>query len=257
VFANHNDWIVEYCSVAPERLVGIGCLPIPDVVASLAELERASRRGVRGFMFPAHVPPDRPYSHPDYDPLWAAAQERGLPLTMHIFVGTSWDGGLPAHWGAPASTIKGYTLAFTTAVNTMIDLICGGVLERFPRLRIVISEFETGWVAHVVHRLDHAYYRTPQHAVDYLKLKPSEYFHRNFLVTFEDDAIGVRTRHEIGVRNLVWGNDYPHHDAIWPNSMPILARLMNGVPADEIEQMCFRTAVELYGVDTSKLPAAR
>jgi predicted TIM-barrel fold metal-dependent hydrolase len=255
VFERHNDWIVDYCAVAPERLIGIGCLPIPDVEASLRELERAAQRGVRGFLIPAHVPPERPYSHPDYDPLWAAVQERDLPLTMHIFVGTSWDGGLPPHWGTPAGTIKGYTLAFTTAVNSMIDLICGGVVERFPRLKIVISEFETGWVAHVLRRLDHARYRTPQHAVDYLTLRPSEYFHRNFYVTFEDDAIGVRTRHEIGLANLVWGNDYPHHDAIWPRSMPILQELMAGVPEHEVEQMCFRTAVDLYRVDTSVLPA--
>jgi predicted TIM-barrel fold metal-dependent hydrolase len=74
-------------------------------------------------------------------------------------------------------------------------------------------------------------------------------------VTFEDDEIGVRTRHEIGLRNLVWGNDYPHHDAIWPNSMAVLARVMKDVPEAEVEQMCFKTAVDLYRVDVSKLPA--
>lgn len=255
VFARHNDWVVDYCSVAPERLVGIGCLPIPDVDAALAEMERAARLGVRGFMIPAHVPPDHSYCHEDYDRFWAAAQDMGLPLTMHIFVGTSWDGGMPAHWGSPGGTIKGYTLAFTTAVNSMIDLICGGVVERFPRLKLVISEFETGWLAHILGRLDHARYRTPSFAVDYLTLKPSEYFRRNFKVTFEDDEIGVRTRHEIGVENLAWGNDYPHHDSIWPNSMPTLDSVMQDVPAAEIEQMCFKNATEMYDIDVSKLPS--
>ena len=255
VFARHNDWVVDYCSVAPERLVGIGCLPIPDVDAALAEMERAARLGVRGFMIPAHVPPDHSYCHEDYDRFWAAAQDMGLPLTMHIFAGTSWDGGMPAHWGSPGGTIKGYTLAFTTAVNSMIDLICGGVVERFPRLKLVISEFETGWLAHILGRLDHARYRTPSFAVDYLTLKPSEYFRRNFKVTFEDDEIGVRTRHEIGVENLAWGNDYPHHDSIWPNSMPTLDSVMQDVPAAEIEQMCFKNATEMYDIDVSKLPS--
>ena len=256
VFERHNDWVVDYCAVAPERLIGIGCLPIPDVDAALREMERAARRGVRGFMIPTHVPPDLPYCHADYDPFWAAAQDMDLPLTMHIFVGTSFDGGMPTHWGTPGGTIKGYTLAFTTAANTMIDLICGGVVERFPRLKLVISEFETGWLAHILSRLDHAIYRTPRDAVDYLTMKPSEYFRRNFKATFEDDVIGVRTRQEIGLGNLVWGNDYPHHDAIWPNSMPTLERVMAGVPDDEIEQMCFTTATEMYNVDVSKLPTA-
>ena len=255
VFERHNDWVVDYCSVAPERLIGIGCLPIPDVDSALAEMERAARRGVRGFMIPAHVPPDHSYRHEDYDRFWAAAQEMGLPLTMHIFVGTSWDGGMPEHWGSPGGTIKGYTMAFTTAVNSMIDIICGGVVERYPQLKLVISEFETGWLAHILDRLDHATYRTPSYAVDYLTMKPSEYFRRNFKATFEDDEIGVRTRHEIGVENLVWGNDYPHHDSIWPHSMPTLDKVMHDVPAAEIEQMCFKTATELYDVDVSKLPA--
>ncbi|MBV1906397.1 MAG: amidohydrolase [Pseudomonadales bacterium] len=255
-FESHNDWCVDYCSLAPERLIGIGCLPLPDVDAAIAEMKRAALNGVRGFMIPAHVSPDHPYNHADFDPFWAAAEEMGLPLTMHIFVGTSLDGGLPAHWGAPGGTIKGYTMAHGTIVNTMIDIICGGVTERFPKLKLVMAEFETGWLAHVLQRMDHALYRTPHCAVDYLTMKPSEYFHRNFTITFEDDAYGIRTRHEIGLKNLAWGNDYPHHDSIWPNSVPILDRVMEGVPEAEVEQLCFQNAVDLYNIDVSKLPAA-
>ncbi len=255
VFAKHNDYIVDYCSVAPDRLVGIGCLPIPDVGAAVAELERASRRGVRGFMVPAHVDPARPYHHADYDRFWAALQATGAPLTMHIFTGTDWLTGLPEHWGPPSTTIKGYTLAHTSVANTLVDLICGGVFERYPDVRVVVSEFETGWAAHFLRRLDHAIYRTPQHAVDYLTMKPSEYFHRNVSITFEDDPEGIATRDEIGVGNLCWGNDYPHHDSIWPHSMRILGTIMSGVPDDEIEQMCFANATELYHIDVSKLPA--
>jgi len=254
VFARHNDYIVDYCSPSPERLVGIGCLPVPDVAACVAELERAVAKGVRGFMIPAHVDPERPYNHPDYDPLWAALQAARTPVTMHVFTGTDWLTGLAPHWGPPGTTIKGYTLAHTSVANTLIDLICGGVFERFPALRVVIAEFETGWVSHFLRRLDHAIYRTPTFAVDYLTAKPSDYFHRNVTITFEDDADGIATRHSIGVTNLAWGNDYPHHDSIWPNSMTVLDKVMDGVPADELERICFGNAVALYGIDVSKLP---
>ena len=255
-FQRHNDWIVDYCGNAPDRLIGIGCLPIPDIDLAIEEMTRAAKLGVRGFMIPTHIPTDRPYHHEDYDPFWAAAQEMNLPLTMHIFVGTSPDGGMPSHWGTPGGTIKGYTMAFTTALNAMIDLICGGVVERYPDLKIVIAEYEIGWLAHILERLDHATYRTPQHAVDYLTMKPSEYFRRNFIATFEDDRYGIETRHGIGVANLMWGNDYPHHDSIWPKSMSILDDVMAGVPADEVQQMCLDTVCDLYHVDRSKLPAA-
>jgi uncharacterized protein len=255
VFERHNDWVLDYCSVAPERLIGIGCLGLPDVDIALAEMQRAATRGVRGFAIPAHVSPERPYCHEDYDRFWAAAQDFGVPLTMHIFTGSSLDGGMPEHWGTPGGTIKGYTMAQTTVINTMIDLICGGVCERFPGLKFVISEFETGWVAQCLERLDHAAYRTPNFAVDYLTMKPSDYFRRQFHVTFEDDEAGILTRHMIGVDCLLWGNDYPHHDAIWPHSMKILDETMADVPADERERMCFTNTVELYNVDTSALPS--
>jgi predicted TIM-barrel fold metal-dependent hydrolase len=256
VFARHNDWVLDYCSASPERLIGIGCLPIPDVQASLDEMKRSASRGVRGFAIPAHVSPDQPYCHPDYDPFWAAAEEFGVPLTMHIFTGTSFDGGMPKHWGTPGGTIKGYTLTHTSAVNTMIDLICGGVCERFPRLKFVFSEFETGWLAHTLQRLDHALYRTPKYAVDYLTMEPSEYFRRQMYATFEDDEAGIATRNLIGVDNLLWGNDYPHHDAIWPHSMSTLDRVFAGVPEAEREKMVWSNTIDLYGIDTSKLPAA-
>jgi predicted TIM-barrel fold metal-dependent hydrolase len=255
-FERHNDWVFDYCSPAPERLIGIGCLPIPDVEASVKEVRRAGTKGVRGFSIPSHAPVDQPYSDPIYDPLWAEMQDMDLPITMHIFTGTSFDCGLPAHWGAPGGTIKGYTLAHTTVANSVMDLICGGVLERFPRLKFVLAEFETGWVAHFKQRLDHAIYRTPWLAVDYLTMEPTGYFDRNFWVTFEDDEAGILTRSLIGVDNMVWGNDYPHHDAIWPNSIPTLDRIMKGVPDYERERMVWGNVVDLYNIDISKLPAA-
>ena len=236
-FQQHNDWVLDYCSVDRNRLIGVGCLPLPDVDRAIAEMDRSASRGVKGFAIPAHVDPALPYNDPAFDPFWARAQEHGVPLTMHIFTGQTLDGGLPAHWGTPGGNLKGYTLAHTTAVNTMIDIICGGVVERFPQLKFVISEYETGWVAHTLQRLDHAAYRTPWELADGLTMKPSEYFDRNFWVTFEDDTEGIATRHEIGVSNLLWGNDYPHHDSIWPNSRPILDDILAGVPGDEREAM--------------------
>lgn len=253
VFRRHNDYCVDYCSVAPERLIAVGCLPLPDVDEAVRELRRAAGRGVRGFAIPCAAPIDRPYRHPDYDPFWELASDLGVPLTMHIFTGVTWDMGLPAHWGAPGGSIKGYTLAHTSVCSTVADLICGGVVERYPGLRFVIAEFETGWVAHFLQRLDHATYRAPHEAVDYLKLRPSEYFRRNFNVTFEDDLAGIRTRELIGVDAMLWGNDYPHHDSIWPRSMEILDRIFAGVPADERQRMVWDNVIRLYGLDERAL----
>ena len=124
--------------------------------------------------------------------------------------------------------------------------------ERHPKLKFICGEFETGWLGQFLGRLDHAAYRTPEAKSKDLSMEPSEYFRRNWYATFEDDEAGIRTRDMIGVDNLLWGNDYPHHDAIWPHSMEVLARIMKGVPEDEVEKMTSGNVMQLYNI---KLPA--
>ncbi|MYC02544.1 MAG: amidohydrolase family protein [Chloroflexi bacterium] len=74
------------------------------------------------------------------------------------------------------------------------------------------------------------------------------------MVTFEDDEIGVQTRDRIGVDNLLWGNDYPHHDAIWPNSRRILDEIMEGVPQEDVDKMVWGNVQKLYNIDVKALP---
>lgn len=252
VFRRHNDWMHEYCSIAPERLIGIACLPLPDVDAAVQELERVAKLGFRGAAIPCSAPPDKPYNHPDYEPFWAAAAAAGLPISMHIFCGSTHDMGLPAHWGSPGGSIVGYTMTHGPMVATIAQIICGGVTEHHPELKFVCCEFETGWLAHVLKRLDHATYRVRDQASPDLKMEPSDYFRRQFYATFEDDEVGVVTRQWIGVDNLIWGNDYPHHDSIWPNSQAILERIFAGVPEDEKRKMTRDNVCKLYRIS---LPA--
>jgi len=234
------------------RLIGVACLPLPDVEEAIAELQRVAKMGIRGAAIPCTAPVDKPYSDPAYEPFWNAAEEVGLPITMHIFCGSTWDMGLPAHWGNAGTSIVGYAMAHGAIASTLAQLICGGVCERHRKLRFVAAEWETGWFAHFLVRLDHAAYRARHEASPDLKTEPSAYFHRQCYITFEDDEIGVRTRDIIGVDNLLWGNDYPHHDSIWPRSMEVLDRIMESVPDDEKEQMTSGGVLRLYDI---KLPA--
>ena len=248
VFQRHNDWIRDYCSHSPERLIGVACMPLPDVDEAVAELERVAKMGIRGVAIPCTAPPDKLYSDPAYEPFWSAAEDAGLPITMHIFCGSTWPMNLPAHW----DPIVSYTLSHAAIWETVSNLITSGVVHRHPKLRFVCAEWETGWLAHTLTRMDHATYRSRSAASPDLDMEPSEYFRRNFYATFEDDAVGVQTRHLIGVDNLLWGNDYPHHDSIWPHSMEVLDRIMAGVPQDERERMTSRGVIDLYNI---KLPA--
>ena len=251
VFRNHNDWMMNYCKGSEERLIPLALIPLPDVDEAIAELQRTAQMGVRGYAIPCTAPADQPYGDPAYEPFWAAAEEVGLPLAMHVFCGADGMGmSLPAHWNGVSS----YALGGAAIAWTMETLITSGVCARYPGLTFICGEFETGWIAHWLQRLDHAVYRVRATVSKDMELEASEYWHRQFLATFEDDEIGVRTRDIIGVDNLMWGNDYPHHDSIWPNSMKILDEIMDGVPQTERDQMVWGNVQKLYHIDQSKLP---
>jgi predicted TIM-barrel fold metal-dependent hydrolase len=247
----YNDWLADYCSHAPERLIGIASVALRDVDDGVRELQRAARLGLRGVAIWCTAPEERPYSSLEYDRFWAAAADAHMPVTFHIFTGA--DGmrmRLPHDW----DWVLHYALAHTASAVSLATVITSGVLERHPALSIISAEFDTGWLAHFIERLDFAVHRTVGHPAQALPLTPSEYFRRQCFATFEDDAIGVATRDWIGVDRLMWGNDYPHHDSLFPESQRVLARLMDGVPSDEQQRMLLENVCALYGISVPATP---
>jgi len=244
-FRNYNDWLADYCAAAPERLVGLALLPLHDPAAGARELKRAIQLGFRGACIPSSPPTERPYRDPIYEGVWALAEEARIPLSMHIGTGAShgaWD-------LLVSDPIAGYASAPVSVQNTLADLICGGVAHRHPNLRFVVTEFNTGWIATWLERLDQGYHRAPSAASPDLDARPSEYWQRQFYATFEDDRAGVLTRELAGVGNLMWGNDYPHRDSTWPVSQQILDEIFAGVPDADRERMTIDNAAQLYGLD--------
>jgi predicted TIM-barrel fold metal-dependent hydrolase len=242
-FRNYNDWLANYASQAPRRLFPLACIPLFDIDEAIAELERAANLGHRGGCIPCVPPAELPYSDHHYDRFWAAAEEMRMPLEMHIFTTATTNHGLP-NWGP----ITNYALAPAGLAAVVSDLICGGVCARYPELRFVPTEWETGWVAHFLQRLDWALHREPAAAAPEVTEEPSFYFHRNFLMTFEDDRIGILTRNEIGVRNLMWGSDYPHHDSIFPRSQEVLDDIFEGVSDEDRYRITVANCCELYNL---------
>ncbi|MGH2587745.1 MAG: amidohydrolase family protein [Dehalococcoidia bacterium] len=239
-FETYNDWVADYCSGAPDHLFSLASVQLRDLDAAIKEMERAKKRGHVGLCIPASAPPEHPYSDPWYDPFWAAAQDLKMPLTMHIFTGATPNHGV----NHPQA---GYALAFTGIMFTCADLITGGVCERFPEIKLVPTEFETGWVGIFLKRLDMAYWRRGgPRAPGAQPLAPSEYWKRNFLVTFEDDEIGVMTRYISGTNTLMWGSDYPHGDSVFPESQPVLDRIMQDCTPEERYEMTVKNVVQLY-----------
>jgi predicted TIM-barrel fold metal-dependent hydrolase len=242
-FCSYNDWLVAYTRDAPNNLFPLACIQLNDLDQAVSELRRCKLLGHVGACIPSSSTLERPYSDPVFDRFWAAAEELRMPLAFHIGSGAVPGENMPSFLRERGLF---WTLFPTIISVTVGDLILGGVCERFPNIKFVVAEFDTGWIATFLNRLDWAVKRDGYSPG--LTLTPSDYWQRNFVATFEDDEVGVRTRDLLGGHTLMWASDYPHGDSTWPDSQAILDRVMKGCNQEERQSMTARNVVELYSL---------
>jgi predicted TIM-barrel fold metal-dependent hydrolase len=249
-FHVYNDWLAAYCSYAPRRLKGLALISLYDPKAGAQELERCAKLGLKGAMIWCSPPADQPYSSEIYDPFWAAAQDLDMPVSLHAITGME---RIPWEYGAEKRAMRS-TVTPHEIEKSFSILILSGVLERFPRLKIVSAENNCGWLPYYLQRMDRGFARFgPSGTVTpwptKLTLKPSEYFRRQMYCTFIDDSFGVASRHWIGVDNIMWSSDYPHTASTWPHSRDIIARDFKDVSEVEKRKIVRENAAQLYGFD--------
>jgi predicted TIM-barrel fold metal-dependent hydrolase len=253
IFRAYNDWLAEFCRTDPARLKGIAMINLDDVALAIEELERTARLGLAGAMITEYPLEDRRYDRPEYEPFWAAAESLGMPLSLHT--ATRRQGKIR---GAGARTLRDAssraTKAFYPALS-MCDMIFSGVFERHPRLTLAIVEFELSWAPYLLTTMDYTYRERHEEAIYRFKdgLRPSDFFHRNVVLSFQEDAIGIRLRDVIGVDNMMWGSDYPHSESTFPRSRKILADILAGVPEDEQARIVGSNTARVYGFDLARL----
>ncbi len=254
----HNRWLVEFCATEPARRHGVAQIFLNDVDRAVEEIEWLSDRGIRSILLPG-VPPDSGlpnlYSRV-YDPVYRVCEERGLIVHHHTGSAQPQYGNEPVSW-----VLFSYETSWF-AHRTLWHVILGGVFDRFPALRFVVTEQGTGWIPEELARLDGLHRRIaagrsgevgfPEEAK--LAMKPSEYWARNCWVgsSFPTPS-EVAMRHDIGIDKIMWGSDYPHHEGVWPHTREHLRRSFAGVPDDEVVKMLTTNAVDLYGFDVDAL----
>jgi predicted TIM-barrel fold metal-dependent hydrolase len=134
--------------------------------------------------------------------------------------------------------------------RTLSSFIFGKVFERFPGLKVVSAENDSGWVAHFMYRMDHMYGKFgTMNENTKLKMKPSEYVRQNIWATFQDDLIGPMMHGYFGADNFMWASDFPHTDSTWPNSLKVIEQDFEGVPADVKRKIVFENAAKLYNIE--------
>ena len=248
-FRAYNDWLAEYCSYAPKRLAGLALISLYDIDEAIKELQRCAKQGLKGVMIWCSPPEERPYSSPLYDPFWAEAQGLNMPLSLHSITGMGMESRLIIK--DPIDRYIRSTVLCHEVQRTLTVLIFAGVLERFPRLKFVSAENEVGWLPFFLQKLDQAQDEYRYLYPSSLKMRPSDYFHRQIFATFIDDPVGVATRESIGVENILWSSDYPHTVSTWPHSREVVERDFKGVAADEKRKIVRDNAIGLYGLDVN------
>ncbi len=241
-FRAYNDWVAEFSSYNPKRLIGLGLIAMQDLGEAVHELERIAKKGLRGVMINAAPPGEKPYSDSYFDSFWAAAQDLGLPVSLHILTGKK---SVQLNHGRVASYM---TLIHEIQV-TLTDLIYGGVGERFPGLKLISAENDIGWIAHYLDRLDYCYKALRFVDPTPIKMPPSEYFKRQVYATFQDDRAGVLTHELAGANSLMWASDFPHRASTWPNSRDVIARNFAGVPEEVKRKIVGTNVMQVYNIN--------
>ena len=249
IFRVYNDWLAEFCRAYPKQLKGIAMVNVDDPSEGVKELQRAAALGLSGAMIAVSPLPDRPYGLPMYEPFWAAAQDLGMPISLHT--ATQRPGpGVPTLDNASQTATQRANIDHWVR-TALSDIIYAGVLERHPKLQIAAVEFELSWVPYFLRMLDYVYIERQQQATYRFKnqLLPSDFFHSNVYLSFQEDELGIRLRDLIGVKQLMWGSDYPHAESTWPKSQQVLERILAGVPETERAKIAGENAARLYHFD--------
>ncbi len=246
----YNSWLAEFCGAFPDRLKGIAMLDIDDVQSGIREMEHCAKLGLVGAMISVYPAEQKSYDRPMYEPLWAAAQDLDLPLSLHLATNRPGSGYIDE------SNLE--AIDYPALVNvdhwvrmSLARLILSGVFERYPKLQVGSIEQEVSWASHFLERLDYTYTQRPQHGAHRFTedMLPSDYFHRNVFISFQEDALGIRDRHFIGVDNLLWGSDYPHPECTFPRSQQILDEILSECSEEERARIVGGNTARIYHLD--------
>jgi len=247
-----NDYCADYCNHDTDRLIGTAMIPMRDIGWATRELERVAGKGLRTAIINADMSSEfLPYRAREYDAFWAAACDLDMPLTLHLGTGETRD---PFTLITPAEKEEGPGLfldIFDDGRRALAqEFVFGGIFDRFPKLRIILGEYECSWYPYYLFRL-----RQMQGALglamQFRRVKKSadEYIHDHVWLGFTDDPFVDRT-YDLIADKLLWGSDYPHPRNTFPNTQKILDRIFKDVPADAKAKAVGQNMAKLFGLQT-------
>ena len=255
----HNRWLADWCANQPDRRAGIAQVFANDIDAAIAEVRWAREHGLRGGVLIPGVPDDTDilsYYAPEYDPFWQVCEELEMPVNYHS------GSGHPDYGDAPAAGAMWLIETAWFAHRAFWQVMMSGVFERFPNLKFVLTEQGCSWLVDTLRMLDGFHMQMAGGRIGELKFDadnrlarpPSEYFKQNCYVGVSfPGVIEAKGMKRLGLENMMWGSDYPHHEGSTPYSRELMRMAFSEWSAADIQQVLARTAAKVYGFDLDLL----
>ena len=252
----HNRWLADFCATNPARRIGVAVVPVTaGVDDAVAEIHAAAERGLRGVMIPTRWFDAPAYLDPCYEPVWAACAEAG-PRAAHPLrrrPGRLPAGpGLPVHLRRRGLVVGGPPVLGARAVGRVRAPPGPALLDRRER-RLVGARHRAAHGREVGGRPQHPQVRRR------LQARPADARPATTSTATASSpprrpgADEIARRHEIGVGNLLWGNDLPHPEGTYPHTRKWIAERFRDVPEDETARILGGNAAEVYRVDVPAL----
>ena len=246
----YNRWLADFVSTAPDRHVGIAHIPISDLSACVREIEWAAEAGLKGINLPAPRSDIPMLNDPAWEPIWSACEETGMTLNTH--------GGGGEHYpyeGQGAQAMYMMETLFRTRRGLWV-MILGGVFERHPKLKMVLTEQWMDWAPSAMADMDGLYNnRTGEWVRAGLSMPPSDYFKRNCYV---GASFMSNWEAKLGIEqdltgHVMWGDDYPHAEGTWPDTKEAIRYTFSDIDPKYTRKYLGDNAINVYGLDRGKL----
>jgi predicted TIM-barrel fold metal-dependent hydrolase len=272
-FQSYNRWLADFCAYAPDRFCGVAYVPMREVDETVRLMREAAAMGFTAVnipAFPQKLGPidvsspfaaqglaltgdptgERSYDNPEFDPIWQAATELALAISIHL-------GARIPRFTQPDKLLMDLPMSKVAMIEPIATLIYGAVFQRFPKLRFATVESGVGWMAWLAGYMDATWKKQRFWTNSPLTEPPSFYMDQNVYGSFIDEVAGLRVLDLPGGRNIMWSSDYPHSETTFPESMAVIERIFQGVAEEDKRMIIGERARQVFRTGSGRArPAA-
>lgn len=238
-FDVYNEWLAETLRPHARRLSGVAVLPsYLKPQASRDAMQKIKALGFRAVQIPS-FPKGIRYNSREFDPLWEAVAESGVPLSFHVGLQLPFSGN--GSMGANTSVI------LAPYRPLLGQLMFAGIFERHPTLKVVFTEGGASWAANAIADMDYLCRVYHDRLNPKLGNLPSFYWHRQCCTTFMVDPVSLDLIHRIGADNMLWSADYPHSEGTYGYTGEVMREIWEKAGPTDGAKILGGNAAKLWG----------